>query len=166
MKKFLIGLLICINFISCSKSEKDNSKIPELVNSENELIDVIIEEINSNFVNTTEAETEIIEPFDVFKEDMFINISPDPEIYRNNSNFLFEEKIYDINLAKGWPLKEIIVEDDIIIIHYFPIDRYNIDSLYTIQEVTLKKRNDVYFLGNLFGKTPLERNSCKFLRLA
>ena len=95
-----------------------------------------------------------IEKFDIFMKDMFVNISNDPEFYRNNSDYLFNE-YFSTSDHKGAPEKYIEVEDELIKIVYYPHDR-SINGKYIIQFVTLKKGNNNYFLAEYFERSPEE----------
>jgi hypothetical protein len=108
-----------------------------------------------NVLNINKEDFEIVETFDIFEKNMFINISPDPEFYRNNNEFTFNELFLDNSIGKGIPQKRIIVKNDEVEIEYYP-DDYSINGIYIIQFVTLKTKNDKYFLGDFFGKTPKE----------
>jgi hypothetical protein len=95
-----------------------------------------------------------IEKIDIFENDMFINIFSEPELYKNNAAFSFNEYFPNF-IHKGTPEKYIEVENDEIKIVYYPHD-FSLNGNYIIQFVTLKKRNDKYFLGSFFGRTSEE----------
>lgn len=145
--KYCILLLIVMIF-SCKNEKNQNNTYEEspLNNVEN----VIVE----NGLNTNKEDFEIIETFDIFEKDMFINIFSDPEIYKNNNEFTFNEYFPDF-IEKETPRKYIEVKNNEIEIVYYPHD-FSINGTYIIQFVTLKTRNDKYFLGDFFGKTPIE----------
>ena len=107
-------------------------------------------------IGLNETEITDIGKFDIFHNDLFNNISLDPELYKNNSSFVFNE----IFLDSVMPQKNIIVgNDDIEIIYYFR--DFNTNGRWHItQSVTLKNKTDKYYLGNFF-----EKNSEEILQL-
>jgi len=150
-------LMVMIFFTFSCKNNKNTDKTVLDAVPESAEINIIIEETTPNDVidkNKVKVENMNIEKIDIFENDMFINIFSEPELYKNNADFSFNEYFPDY-IHKGTPEKYIEVENDEIKIVYYP-HNFSLDGNYIIQFVTLKKRNDKYFLGNFFGRTPEE----------
>jgi hypothetical protein len=137
---FLFVLSLTI-LMSCKNTKNTDKTVLDAV-SESTEINIFIEETAPN------------EVIDIFENDMFINIFSEPELYKNNAAFSFNEYFPNF-IQKGTPEKYIEIENDEIKIVYYPHD-FSLNGNYIIQSVTLKKRNDKYFLGNFFGRTSEE----------
>jgi hypothetical protein len=146
MKIFVLLFLFFI--IGCSK-EKPQKYPLNTLNGDSfiEVEENIIIENN----NIQLSENVYVYESDIFKNDLFIDISKDPWVYENDTSFTFNEYFPDF-IHKGTPQKYIEVENDEIKIVYYPHD-FSITGEYIIQFVTIKKYTDKYCFGDLFGKT-------------
>ena len=118
---------------------------------------IFIEDIISEEFVVQKTENRDIEPVyesNIFENDLFLNISKEPEFYQNNILFTFNEYFPEF-IHKGTPEKYIKVENDEIEIVYYP-DNFSLNGKYIIQFVTLKKFTNKYCFGNLFGKSSEE----------
>ena len=143
--KFIIILMVII-LISCNKEK--SQKISEEIVTEK----VEDKNIENQYILLTENNT-VYESY-IFDNDLFINISDNPEVYKDDDTFTFNENFPNF-IHKSTPEKYIEVENDEIKIVYYPND-FSINGKYIIQFITIKKFTKKYCFGDLFGKTSEE----------
>ena len=147
MKIFIVIMLLLM--ISCNKEWEKND--PVLHNTNDKFM---LETIDSKISGNGNKQTLVIDSIyesNIFNNDLFIGISEDPDFYKNDISFTFNEVLPDF-LHKGTPQKYVEVENDEIKIVYYPHD-FSIHGNYIIQFITIKTFTKKYFLGDLIGKT-------------
>jgi hypothetical protein len=149
--KFIVVLAV-IFLVSCNNEKSQKISIEDIVIEEDITKKIDDKNIKNNYITIMDNNT-VYESY-IFDNELFINISDNPEVYKNNDTFIFNE-YFPHSINKGTPQKYIEVENDEIKIIYYPND-FSINGKYIIQFVTIKKCTNKYCFGDLFGKTTEE----------